>query len=155
MLSTGPVSAGSEDGVRPLRLVTYNLLHDGPGSGFFKGSTYLEDRLEMAIRELKTLDLDILAVQEASDSRRHGNVPERLTRALGLHVVFAPATEHIFGLRPLDSIIIGLLGALAGGFLMGLFGFRQGGGFIYTTFVAVIGAVLLTWIYRKATAKKT
>ncbi len=41
----------------------------GPGSGFFKGSTYLEDREEMAIRELKTLDLDILAVQEASDSR--------------------------------------------------------------------------------------
>ncbi len=67
----------------PCAVVTYNLLHDGPGSGFFKGSTYLEDRLEMAIRELKTLDLDILAVQEASDSRTHGNVPERLARALG------------------------------------------------------------------------
>ena len=91
-----PVFAGSEDGVRPLRVVTYNLLHDGPGSGFIEGSTYLEDRLEMAIRELKTLDLDILAVQEASDSRRHGNVPERLARALGLHVVFAPATERVF-----------------------------------------------------------
>jgi len=110
VLSTGPVSAGSEDGVRPLRVATYNLLHDGPGSGFFNGSTYLEDRLEMAIRELKALDPDILAVQEASDSRKHGNVPERLARALGLHVVFAPATEHIFGLRPLDSVIVGLLG---------------------------------------------
>src|SRR5438132_7579008 len=110
VLSTGPASAGSEDGVRPLRVVTYNLLHDGPGSGFFNGSTYLEDRLEMAIRELKTLDPDILAVQEASDSRRHGNVPERLARALGLHVVFAPATEHLFGLTPLDSVIVGLLG---------------------------------------------
>ena len=51
VLSTEPASAGSEDGVRPLRVATYNLLHDGPGSGFFKGSTYLEDRLEMAIRE--------------------------------------------------------------------------------------------------------
>ena len=110
VLSTGPASAGSEDGVRPLRVVTYNLLHDGPGSGFFTGSTYLEDRLEMAIRELKTLDPDILAVQEASDSRRHGNVPERLARALGLHVVFAPATEHLFGLTPLDSVIVSLLG---------------------------------------------
>ena len=110
VLSTGPASAGSEDGVRPLRVVTYNLLHDGPGSGFFKGSTYLEDRLEMAIRELKTLDPDILAVQEASDSRRHGNVPERLARALGLHVVFASATEHLFGLTSLDSVIVGLLG---------------------------------------------
>lgn len=109
-LSMGPASASSEDGVRPLRVITYNLLHDGAGSGFFKGSTYLEDRLEMAIRELKSLDPDILAVQEASDSRRHGNVPERLASALGLHVVFAPATEHIFGLTPLNSVIVGLLG---------------------------------------------
>jgi endonuclease/exonuclease/phosphatase family metal-dependent hydrolase len=121
VLSTEPASAGSEDGVRPLRVVTYNLLHDGPGSGFFKGSTYLEDRLEMAIRELKTLDLDILAVQEASDSRRHGNVPERLARALGLHVVFAPATEHIFGLRPLDSVIVGLLGFKEGSAILSRF----------------------------------
>jgi endonuclease/exonuclease/phosphatase family metal-dependent hydrolase len=109
-LSTGPASASSEDGVRPLRVVTYNLLHDGPGSGFFKGSTYLEDRLELAIRELKTLDPDILAVQEASDSRRHGNIPEQLARALGLHVVFAPATDHIFALGPVNSVIVGLLG---------------------------------------------
>jgi uncharacterized membrane protein YeaQ/YmgE (transglycosylase-associated protein family) len=58
------------------------------------------------------------------------------------------------GKGALMDIIIGLLGALAGGFLMGLFGFRQGGGFIYTVVVAVIGAVLLTWIYRKATARK-
>ena len=109
-LSMGPASASSENGVRPLRVITYNLLHDGPGSGFFKGSTFLEDRLELAIRELKTLEPDILAVQEASDSRRHGNVPERLAHALSLHVVFAPATEHISGLRPLNSVIVGLLG---------------------------------------------
>src|SRR5256885_13690324 len=93
VLSTGPASAGSEDGVRPLRVVTYNLLHDGPGSGFFTGSTYLEDRLEIAIRELKTLDPDILAVQDASYIRRHGNVPLRVARLLGLHRVFASASQ--------------------------------------------------------------
>jgi len=54
----------------------------------------------------------------------------------------------------LMDIIIGLVGALAGGLLMGLFGFRSEGGFVYTLVVAVLGAVLLTWIYRKVTAKK-
>ncbi|MDQ6894090.1 MAG: GlsB/YeaQ/YmgE family stress response membrane protein [Acidobacteriota bacterium] len=49
----------------------------------------------------------------------------------------------------LMDIIIGLVGALAGGFLMSLLGFRSEGGMIYTIIVAVIGAVLLTWIYRK------
>jgi uncharacterized membrane protein YeaQ/YmgE (transglycosylase-associated protein family) len=52
------------------------------------------------------------------------------------------------------DIVIGLLGALVGGFLMSLVGFRPEGGLIYTIFVAVIGAVLLTWIYRKVTAGK-
>ena len=68
-LSAGQALAGSEDGVRPLRVVTYNLLHDGAGSGFLDGHTRLEERLEMAIRELQALDPDIVAVQEASDSR--------------------------------------------------------------------------------------
>lgn len=53
----------------------------------------------------------------------------------------------------LMDIIIGLIGALVGGFLMRLFGFSASGGIIYTTFVAVIGAVILTWVFRKASAK--
>lgn len=95
---------------KPLRVVTFNLLHDGPGSGFLQGETHLEERLEMALRELKALDPDILAVQEASESRRHGNVPERLAAALGLELIFAPATERIFGLAPLDRAIVGIMG---------------------------------------------
>lgn len=55
----------------------------------------------------------------------------------------------------LIDIIVGLVGALAGGFLMSLLGFRAEGGMIYTIFVAVIGAVVLTWIYRKFMVKKT
>jgi len=54
----------------------------------------------------------------------------------------------------LMDIIVGLVGALVGGFLMSLLGFRPEGGLIYTVIVAVIGAVLLTWIFRKLTAKK-
>jgi uncharacterized membrane protein YeaQ/YmgE (transglycosylase-associated protein family) len=54
----------------------------------------------------------------------------------------------------LMDIIIGLVGALAGGFLMGLFGFHPEGGFIYTVIVAVLGAVILTWVFRKVTGPK-
>jgi uncharacterized membrane protein YeaQ/YmgE (transglycosylase-associated protein family) len=54
----------------------------------------------------------------------------------------------------LMDIIIGLIGALVGGYLMKLFGFASEGGYIYTIFVAVLGAVLLTWIYRKVTAAR-
>jgi uncharacterized membrane protein YeaQ/YmgE (transglycosylase-associated protein family) len=54
----------------------------------------------------------------------------------------------------LTDIIVGLIGALAGGFLMSLLGFSAEGGMIYTIFVAFLGAVFVTWIYRKFMAKK-
>jgi uncharacterized membrane protein YeaQ/YmgE (transglycosylase-associated protein family) len=53
----------------------------------------------------------------------------------------------------LMDIILGLVGALVGGFLMSLLGFKAEGGMIYTIIVAVIGAVLVTWIYRKFMTK--
>jgi endonuclease/exonuclease/phosphatase family metal-dependent hydrolase len=107
LFAASPDSLGSG---RPLRVLTYNLLHDGAGSGFVDGRTHLEERLEMTIRELKALDPDIVAVQEASDSRIHGNVSQRLATALGYHVVFEPATEHVFGLRPLDWLVVHVMG---------------------------------------------
>lgn len=113
--------AESQNGLRPLRVVTYNLLHDGAASGFLDGDTHLEERLKMTIRELKALDADIIAVQEASDSRRHGNVPERLAKALSLHVVFEPATEHVFGLWPLDSMVVGMMGFKEGSAILSRF----------------------------------
>jgi endonuclease/exonuclease/phosphatase family metal-dependent hydrolase len=119
--STMTIAAEREDPVPPLRVVTYNLLHDGAASGFFDGRTHLEDRLDMAIRELKTLDPDILAVQEASDSRRHGSVPERLAKALGFHVVFEPATQHLFGLWPLDWLVVSVMGFKEGSAILSRF----------------------------------
>ena len=59
------------------------------------------------------------------------------------------------GKGALMDIIIGLVGALVGGLLMRLLGFSAEGGLIYTTLVAVLGAVLLTWIFRRMTAAKT
>jgi len=58
------------------------------------------------------------------------------------------------GKGPLMDIIVGLLGAIVGGFLAGILGFRPEGGFFYTLIVAVIGAVILTWVFRKLTAGK-
>lgn len=116
-------AAGSEPdgGGRPLRVVTYNLLHDGAASGFMDGRTHLDERLDMTIRELKALDPDIVAVQEASESRMHGNVSERLATALGFHVVFEPATEHVFGLRPLDWLIVRVMGFKEGSAILSRF----------------------------------
>jgi endonuclease/exonuclease/phosphatase family metal-dependent hydrolase len=119
--SIGQASADGKAALRPLRVVTYNLLHDGPGSGFLTGDTRLEERLEMVIRELQGLDPDIVAVQEASESRRHGHVPDRLASALGFQVVFAPATEHLFGIRPLDRLVVGLLGFKEGSAILSRF----------------------------------
>ena len=59
------------------------------------------------------------------------------------------------GKGALMDIIVGLVGALVGGFLMSLLGFRAEGGIIYTTLVAIGGAVVLTWIYRKVTRTRT
>jgi endonuclease/exonuclease/phosphatase family metal-dependent hydrolase len=113
--------AGPEERIRPLRVVTYNLLHGGPASGFIDDDTHLEARLEMAIRELAALEPDIVALQEASQSRRHGNVPERIARRLGLNVIFAPATERIFGFWPLDQLIVGLMGFKEGSAILSRF----------------------------------
>ena len=58
------------------------------------------------------------------------------------------------GKGALMDIIIGLVGALAGGFLMRLLGFTGEGGFIYTILIAVLGAVILTWLFRKMRGPK-
>ena len=52
------------------------------------------------------------------------------------------------GYGPLTDITLGIVGALLGGFLMRLVGFAGRGGFLYTVFVAIVGAVVLTWIGR-------
>ena len=113
--------------LRPLRVVTYNLLHDGAGSGFLDGRTHLEERLDMAIRELKALDPDVVALQEASDSRRHGSVPQRVAAALGFHVVFESATEHVFGLAPLDWLLVTVMGFKEGSAILSRFPITKSG----------------------------
>jgi len=53
---------------------------------------------------------------------------------------------------PLMNIIVGIVGAAIGGFLMNMFGQSGVTGFnFYSLFVAILGAVVLLWIYRLIT----
>jgi uncharacterized membrane protein YeaQ/YmgE (transglycosylase-associated protein family) len=52
------------------------------------------------------------------------------------------------GYGAIMDIVVGIAGAIIGGFLMRLFGGTGEGGMIYTIIVAVIGAVILTWVVR-------
>ncbi len=48
-----------------------------------------------------------------------------------------------------------IVGALIGGFLMTHLGFAGSGGMLYTILVAVLGAVVLTWLVRLLTGGRT
>ncbi len=51
------------------------------------------------------------------------------------------------------DIILGIIGAVIGGFIMRSLGFSGQGGMIYTILVAIAGACLLTWIFRAITGR--
>jgi uncharacterized membrane protein YeaQ/YmgE (transglycosylase-associated protein family) len=59
----------------------------------------------------------------------------------------APASDLLM------TIITGIAGAFVGGFVMTLLGFSFTSGLIYNIIVAVFGAVLLTWVYRKVKSR--
>ncbi len=49
----------------------------------------------------------------------------------------------------LMNIVLGIVGALVGGFIVNLIGFQGASGFnIYSILVAVFGAVVLIWLSR-------
>jgi len=52
------------------------------------------------------------------------------------------------GYGVIGDIILGVLGAIVGGFIMRSIGFAGQGGLIYTILVAIGGAVLLTAVVR-------
>jgi uncharacterized membrane protein YeaQ/YmgE (transglycosylase-associated protein family) len=59
------------------------------------------------------------------------------------------------GFGPILDIVVGIVGALIGGFIMIHLGYAGSGGFFYTVFVAVIGAVLLTFLLRLVTGGRS
>ena len=57
------------------------------------------------------------------------------------------------GYGTLGDIILGIVGAVVGGWIMQLLGFSGQGGTIYTILIAILGAVILVWIVRKIKGK--
>jgi endonuclease/exonuclease/phosphatase family metal-dependent hydrolase len=112
VIAAGPAAVSAED--RPLRFVTFNMLHPGPWSSFTGDDLHLEQRLAMIIEDLRALDPHVVALQEAPVTRRHGDVAARIAQALGLDRVQAPATERVFPLRLLGRLITTALGFEAG-----------------------------------------
>ena len=56
------------------------------------------------------------------------------------------------GYGPIMDIIIGIIGALLGGFIMShIFGAAASGGLIYSIVVALFGAIILTFLLRLIT----
>jgi len=104
-----------------IRVVSFNVLHGGPWSGFTGDGQRLERRLELVAEGLAELRPDIVALQEASVSRRLGNVPARLAERLGLHHVYAPATSHVFGDGLLSRLVVGALGFHEGSAILSRF----------------------------------
>jgi endonuclease/exonuclease/phosphatase family metal-dependent hydrolase len=108
------VPAATRADERPLRLVTFNLLHGGPWSSFTGDDQELESRLAMTIEELRALQPDLVALQESAVTRRRGDVAARIAGALGLAHVHARATERVFWPRLLGRLIVGALGFVEG-----------------------------------------
>jgi len=52
------------------------------------------------------------------------------------------------GFGVVGDIVVGILGALVGGFLFGVLGFSGGGGLLGSIVIATVGAVVLIFVRR-------
>lgn len=57
------------------------------------------------------------------------------------------------GYGPIMDIVLGIVGAVIGGWIMTALGIG-GGGIIWTIIVAIIGAVILVWLVRLITGNR-
>jgi len=114
LLAAGAAAPGREAPGRSLRVVTFNMFHGGAASGLTGNTARLDTRLDLAVRELRALDPDIIALQEASAGQGRGDVVARLAAELGLHHVHAPATSRAFSLGPVNRFVVWLLGFAEG-----------------------------------------
>lgn len=74
-----------------IRVITLNLLHGAPIPGARTARVSVEQRLEWTAEHLLGEHPDVVLLQEASISRRHGHTAEILARRLGMAFVYARA----------------------------------------------------------------
>ena len=89
----------------PLKCLSFNLLHGGPLSGRVGSAQHLERRLAIVIQELHSLDVDIIGLQEASQSRGRGSTAARIADQLGFHCVYAPSSSRVFASEKVNTAI--------------------------------------------------
>lgn len=86
-----PVGCGRPAEGRPsqeVRVASLNLLHDFPHFG------YISERMELVVREIEELDVDIVCLQEAAWAPAVGLVARRLAERLGMNYVYARANGN-------------------------------------------------------------
>jgi endonuclease/exonuclease/phosphatase family metal-dependent hydrolase len=106
MLAFSPVTHAAAE---PIRVLTFNLLHGGPVAAVTGDGERLEDRLGIVVAELRRLQPDVIALQEASIGSRRGHVAQRLARELGYYAAHASTTERIFKHALLSRLAVGLI----------------------------------------------
>jgi endonuclease/exonuclease/phosphatase family metal-dependent hydrolase len=74
-----------------IRAVTLNLLHGAPIPPFRQARSSLEARLAFAAERIAEVAPDVVLLQEASVTPRHGNTAARLAGALGMQHAWARA----------------------------------------------------------------
>jgi endonuclease/exonuclease/phosphatase family metal-dependent hydrolase len=106
MLGLGATNSAAGE---PIRVVTFNLLHGGPVASLTGDGERLEERLAIVAAELRQLQPDVVALQEASIGSRRGHVAERLARELGYHVAHASTTERVFPSSLLSRLVVAVI----------------------------------------------
>lgn len=106
ILVLGPVDSAAAE---PIRVLTFNLLHGGPVASAIGDGEHLEDRLAIVTAELRRLQPDVIALQEASIGSRRGHVALRLARELGYHATHASTTERVFRYAILSRLAVALI----------------------------------------------
>jgi endonuclease/exonuclease/phosphatase family metal-dependent hydrolase len=108
------LAGATTDETKPLRIVTFNLLHGGPWSEWTGEDQQLERRFQMVATELQRLQPDVVALQEASVGSKRGNVAARLAARLGFEYVHVRATDRVFPIRALGWVATRAIGFAEG-----------------------------------------